>query len=60
MGWECDEPLFLRRYDVQLFVWYVLPPKYLVGLDRKEAVAAALARTLERLGGQAAGYAERT
>lgn len=60
MGWEGEEPLFLRRYDVQLFVWYVLPRKYLVGLDRKEAVAAALARTLERLGGQAAGYAERT
>ena len=58
MGWEGEEPLFLRRYDVQLFVWYVLPRKYLVGLDRKEAVAAALARTLERLGGQAAGYAE--
>lgn len=58
MGWEGEEPLFLRRYDVQLFVWYVLPRKYLVGLDDKEAVAAALAKTLERLGGQAAGYAE--
>jgi hypothetical protein len=58
MGWEGEEPLFLRRYDVQLFVWYVLPRKYLVGLDRKEAVAAALAKTLERLGGQAASYAE--
>jgi hypothetical protein len=58
MGWEGEERLFLRRYDVQLFVWYVLPRKYLVGLDDKEAVAAALAKTLERLGGQAAGYAE--
>jgi hypothetical protein len=58
MGWDGEEPLFLRRYDVQLFVWYVLPRKYLVGLDDKEAVAAALAKTLERLGGQAAGYAD--
>jgi len=58
MGWEGEEPLCLRRYDVQLFVWYVLPRKYLVGLDDKEAVAAALAKTLERLGGQAASYAE--
>ena len=58
MGWEGEEPLFLRRYDVQLFVWYVLPRKYLAGLDDKQAVAAALAKTLERLGGQAAGYAE--
>jgi hypothetical protein len=58
MGWEGEEPLFLRRYDVQLFVWYVLPRKYVVGLDGKEAVAGALAKTLERLGGRAAGYAE--
>jgi hypothetical protein len=58
MGWEGEEPLLLRRYDVQLFVWYVLPRKYLIGLDDKEAVAAALAKTLERLGGQAAGYAD--
>ena len=58
MGWEGEEPLFLRRYDVQIFVWYVLPRKYLVGFDGKEAVAAALARALECLGGQAAGYAD--
>ena len=58
MGWEGEEPLFLRRYDVQLFVWYVLPRKYLIGLDDKQAVAAALAKTLERLGGQAACYAD--
>jgi hypothetical protein len=58
MGWEGEEPLFLRRYDVQLFVWYLLPRKFLAGLDDKRAVAAALAGTLERLGGRAAGYAE--
>jgi hypothetical protein len=58
MGWEGEEPLFLRRYDVQLFVWYVLPRKYLAELDDKRAVAAALAGTLERLGGRAASYAD--
>lgn len=58
MGWEGEEPLLLRRYDVQLFVWYVLPRKYLTGLDDKRAVAAALAGTLERLGGRAASYAD--
>lgn len=58
MGWEGEEPLLLRRYDVQLFVWYVLPRKYLAGLDDKRAVATALAGTLERLGGRAASYAE--
>jgi hypothetical protein len=58
MGWEGEESLFLRRYDVQLFVWYVLPRKYLTGLDHKRAVAAALAGTLERLGGRAASYAD--
>lgn len=58
MGWEGEDALFLRRYDVQLFVWYVLPRKYLAELDDKRAVAAALAGTLERLGGRAASYAE--
>lgn len=58
MGWDGDQPFLLRRYDVQLFVWYVLPRKYLAGLDDKLAVAAALADTLERLGGWAASYAE--
>jgi hypothetical protein len=27
MGWEGKGPLLLRRYDVQLFVWYTLPRK---------------------------------
>ena len=58
MGWEGEEPLFLRRYDVQVFVWYVLPRKYLAEFDDKRAVAAALAGTLERLGGRAASYAD--
>jgi hypothetical protein len=28
MGWEGEGPLLLRRYDVQLFVWYTLPRKF--------------------------------
>jgi hypothetical protein len=58
MGWEGDGPLWLRRYDVQLFVWYTLPRKFLTALEHKQEAAAALARTLERLGDRAATYAE--
>ena len=58
MGWEGDGPLFLRRYDVQLFVWYTLPRKFLASLEDKRDALDALARTLERLGGRAASYAE--
>ncbi len=58
MGWEGEGPLWLRRYDVQLFLWWTLPRKFLAPLDHKREVAAALARTLERLGDRAASYAE--
>lgn len=58
MGWEGDGPLWLRRYDVQLFVWYTLPRKFLASLEHKREAAAALARTLDRLGDRAATYAE--
>jgi hypothetical protein len=58
MGWEGEGSLWLRRYDVQLFVWYTLPRKFLVSLEHKREAAAALARTLGRLGGRAATYAE--
>lgn len=51
-------PLLLRRYDVQLFVWYALPRKFLASLAHKREAAVALARTLERLGDRAASYAE--
>ena len=57
MGWEGEGPLFLRRYDVQLFVWYTLPRKFLTSLERKRETADALARTLELFGGRAASYA---
>jgi len=56
MGWEGEGPLLLRRYDVQLFVWYTLPRKFLTSLEHKREAAEAL--TLERLGGRAASYAE--
>lgn len=49
--------LLLRRYDVQLFVWYTLPRKFLTTLEHKRGAAAALAITLERIGGLAASYA---
>lgn len=58
MGWEGEGPLLLRRYDVQLFVWYTLPRKFLTTLEHKRETARALAGTLERIGGRAATYAE--
>jgi len=58
MGWEGEGPLLLRRYDVQLFVWYTLPRKFLTSLEHKREAAEALTLTLEQLGGRAASYAE--
>lgn len=58
MGWDGEGGLLLRRYDVQLFVWYTLPGKFLTTLEHKREAADALARTLERLGGRAASYAQ--
>lgn len=58
MGWERHGPLLLRRYDVQLLVWYALPRKVVPSLEFTRAAAAALARTLEYVGGRAATYAE--
>jgi hypothetical protein len=58
LGWEGEGPLLLRRYDVQLFVWYTLPRKFLTTLEHKREAADALARTLTSLGGRAASYAE--
>lgn len=58
MGWEGEGSLWLRRYDVQLFVWYTLPRKFLASLEHKREAVAALARTLDRLGERAATYAE--
>lgn len=58
MGWKGAGSLRLRRYDVQLFVWYTLPRKFLAPLEHKRDVVAALADTLDRLGGRAATYAQ--
>lgn len=58
LGWEGEGPMLLRRYDVQLFAWYTLPRKFLASVDHKREAADALARTLERIGGRAASYAE--
>ena len=57
IGWEGEGPLLLRRYDVQLFVWYTLPRKCLTTLEHKREAANTLARMLERIGGRAASYA---
>jgi hypothetical protein len=58
LGWEGEGPLLLRRYDVQLFVWYTLPRKFLTTLEHKREAADALARVLERFGDRAASYAD--
>ena len=58
MGWDGEGPLLLRRYDIQLFVWYTLPRKFLTTLEHKREAVGAVARTLERIGGRAASYAD--
>lgn len=58
MGWDGDSDVLLRRYDVQLFAWYTLPRKFLVGVAEKLEILEGLARVLERVGGPAAGYGE--
>ncbi len=57
-GWEGDgAPLVLRRYDLQVFLWYALPRKWLVPADDHERIALAMARLLDGLGDGACGYA---
>jgi hypothetical protein len=51
------EPIVLSRYDLQLFLWYQLPRKFLAPLEAKEEVASALGRFLELTDGPAS-YAE--
>jgi hypothetical protein len=58
MGWDGSGSLRLRRYDVQVFVWFTLPRTFLATLDQRRQASAMLARTLECLGGRAAAYAE--
>lgn len=52
------EPVVLSRYDLQLFLWYQLPRKFLAPLEAKERIAQGLGRFLEMAGGPAASYAE--
>lgn len=52
-----DGAVVLSLYDLQLFLWYGLPRKWLVPLEEKRAVAARLGRFLELAGGRAAAYA---
>jgi hypothetical protein len=48
-GWDGEGPLRLRRCDLQLYLWYQLPTKYLAPPDAKRAAAAALGRLLALL-----------
>jgi hypothetical protein len=49
LGWDEEHALRLRRYDLQRYLWYQLPTKYLASLADKRAVAAALGRLLDQL-----------
>lgn len=49
LGWNGEGPLWLRRSDVQLYLWYQLPTKYLASLEDKLATAEAFGRLLELL-----------
>ena len=49
-GWDGEGALRLRQYDLQLYLWYQLPTKYLAPLDAKRAAAAALGQLLALLG----------
>jgi hypothetical protein len=53
LGWDREAPLRIRRYDLQLYLWYQLPTKYLAPLEAKRDVAAALASLLELAGADA-------
>jgi hypothetical protein len=50
---DAEVPLLLSRYDLQVFLWFQLPCKWLIPLDEKWAVAARLGRFLELVGGRA-------
>jgi hypothetical protein len=61
LGWfGADEPgpsVEISRHDLQQFVHYTLPRKFLIGVEEHVAVARALGDALEHLGAPAA-YAE--
>lgn len=54
-GADEDEPTIrVSRHDLQQFVHYFLPHKFLVGVEGHIAIAQTLGDALERLGGPAA------
>jgi hypothetical protein len=56
LGWEGESPLRIRRYDLLVYLWYELPTKHVAPLEKRRAVAAALAALLKRVG--AGDYAD--
>ncbi len=56
-GDDDDEPATFTRRELQLFLWYELPRKWLIDSDGHLAVAEALAVFFDELGPQAAGLA---
>ena len=57
-GFDRDEmPAVFSRRELQLFLWYQLPRKWLVSADEQLAVAEALACFFDQVGGEAATLA---
>jgi len=58
-GFEGDElPAVFSRRELQQFLWYQLPKKWLVRTDEQQAVAAALASFFDEIGAEAVPLAE--
>lgn len=56
-GGDDDAPAVFTRRELQLFLWYELPRKWLIDSDSHLAVAEALAMFFDELGPHAAGLA---
>jgi hypothetical protein len=57
-GFDGDEmPAVFSRRELQLFLWYQLPKKWLVGTVEQQAVAEALACFFDQLGAEAESMA---
>jgi hypothetical protein len=57
-GGRGDEvPTVFSRRDLQLFLWYQLPRKWLIRRDEQQAVAEALAQFFDEVGAEAAPLA---
>jgi hypothetical protein len=58
-GFDGDEvPAAFSRRELQLFLWYQLPKKWLIGTAEQLAVAEALACFFDQIGAEAAPLAE--